>query len=110
MTEKPIPKPIPVRTKTPLEKDIEEKVCRYARVHNFYVRKFSSPNYRSVPDRMLISPKGHVVFIEFKAPKKQPTQAQAREIERLRDYGQRVYVVDDWERGKFLIDRFASAL
>jgi hypothetical protein len=57
-----------------------------------------------VPDRLLISPFGKVVFVEFKAPGKKPTEAQEREIKRLRDHRQLVYVVDDIEQGKSIVD------
>ena len=45
--------------------------------------KFSSPNRRSVPDRMCVFPDGMIVFVECKAPGNKPTPAQYREMETL---------------------------
>ena len=49
----------------PLEKDIEAKVCLYARDKGMLTYKFTSPARAAVPDRMFIY-KGRVFFIEFK--------------------------------------------
>ena len=86
-----------------LEKHIERKVCDYAKSCNFLVYKFTSPQRRSVPDRMFISATGVVLFIEFKAPGKKLTEGQAREIGRLKARGMPVYVVDDPDEGKRII-------
>lgn len=56
--------------------------------------KFKSPGRRSVPDRICIFPKGVLAFVECKATGKIPTEAQHREIERLRDRGHWVVVID----------------
>lgn len=87
-----------------LEKDIEKKVCKYAKDNGFLVYKFTSPGQWAVPDRVFISPNKSVFFIEFKAPGKKPTPAQMREITRIRDKGILVFVVDDVTDGKRIID------
>ena len=48
-----------------LEKQIEAKVCDYAKERGLLVYKFTSPNRMAVPDRMFIRPDGKVFFIEF---------------------------------------------
>lgn len=92
-----------------LEKTIEQKVCDYAKDKGFLVYKFTSPNRSAVPDRMLIHPTGDVLFIEFKASGKKPTPAQEREHLRLRGHNVAVYVVDDVDTGKAVIDRVYNA-
>ena len=87
LTEAPTP------ARKVLEKDIERTVCRVAREEGWYVRKFTSPAHRSVPDRLFIK-RGRVVFIEFKRPGGKTTPGQDREIERLRAAGVAVYVCD----------------
>lgn len=74
------------------------------------VYKFSSPGHAAVPDRMFITPWGHMFMIEFKSSGGKMTPAQAREHERLWDHGISVYVVNNVEKGKALIDKewFAS--
>lgn len=87
-----------------LEKKIEEKVCTYAKDKGFLVYKFTSPQRRSVPDRLLIHPFGKVIFIEFKRDGAKPTPSQALEHTRLRCHNIEVYIIDDIDQGKSLID------
>jgi len=91
----------------PLEKVIEEKVNTYAKERGVAVYKFTSPARAAVPDRLYISAKGDFAFIEFKRKGKVPTPAQAREHERLRMRNVKVYVVDNIEDGKVIVDGFA---
>ena len=71
----------------PLEKEIEKKICDYAKSKGCYVRKFVSPNNRSVPDRLIIAPGGAVGFLEIKREGCKPTPAQLAELELLRKQG-----------------------
>ena len=87
-----------------LEKQIEQKVCDYAKDRGLLVYKFTSPARAAVPDRMFVAPSGKVFFIEFKASGKKPTVPQTREHQRLRDHGVFVFVVDNVDDGKGVID------
>lgn len=87
----------------PLEKDIERRVCDYAKELKMLVYKFTSPSRRSVPDRMFITELGIVFFIEFKRLGGNLTPAQEVEIEKIRKTGVRVYVVNNVEHGKEII-------
>lgn len=87
-----------------LEKEIEQRVCKYAREKGCLTYKFTSPARASVPDRMFIAPEGKVFFIEFKRPKGKLTPGQMREITRLREYRIEVYTCYDVESGKLFID------
>ena len=91
-------------TKPLLEKDIEKRVCKYAESKGLLQYKFTSPNRSSVPDRLFFTKKGTAFLIEFKRQGQVPTAAQAREIQRLIDQGVSVFVMDDIETGKLLID------
>lgn len=75
---------------------IERKCCQWAKAQGWLVFKFVSPNNRGVPDRLFIKD-GHHVFVEFKAPGKQPTALQHRTAERMREQGAKVYVIDSVE-------------
>ncbi|EDR2105050.1 VRR-NUC domain-containing protein [Salmonella enterica subsp. enterica] len=55
--------------------------------------KFISPGRRSVPDRLVLLPGGRLVFVECKAPGKEPRADQLREHERLRALGFSVVVL-----------------
>lgn len=84
----------------PLEKDIEKKVCEYAKSQGCLVYKFTSPNRMSVPDRLFFCPDGRAFLIEFKRLGCKPTPAQAVEIEKLRGSCVKVFVIDNVEEGK----------
>jgi hypothetical protein len=87
-----------------LEKDIERKVCDYAKTKNILVYKFTSPARAAVPDRMFVLPNGVIFFIEFKRGGQKPTDAQEREHNRLRGHKVNVFVVDNVDAGKLVID------
>lgn len=89
-----------------LEAVVEGKSCAYAKSLGWLTPKFKSPNRRSVPDRIFISPTGIIIFIEFKATGKKPTPAQSREIERLRKNGCFALYCDSIEDCKILVDMF----
>ena len=85
------------------EKDIEKEVCEYAEKLGFLVRKFTSPTTIAVPDRIFW---GHsqCFLIEFKSPTGRLHAAQEREIQRIRNHGGKVFIVDNVEDGKLIID------
>lgn len=87
----------------PLEKDIEKRVCDYAKSLGMLVYKFTSPSRRSVPDRLFITKGGVVFFIEFKRAGAKPTPAQEVEIAKIRATGVEVYVVDTVDHGKRVV-------
>lgn len=95
------------KSKGPLEKEIEKKVCDYARKKGFYVRKFTSPCARAVPDRLFIR-QGVAFFIEFKRLGEEPTPAQKIEHKQLREVGAHVAVVDNVAEGLKVIDWFLN--
>ena len=91
-----------------LEKQIESRVCDYAKTKNILVYKFTSPARAAVPDRMFVRPDGVVFFIEFKRGGQKPTDAQEREHTRLRRHNVDVFVVDNVNSGQMIIDMMAS--
>lgn len=96
--------------RTPLEKEIERKVCEFAKKNDTLAYKFNSESHRSVPDRLFITRHGQVYFIEFKRAGKKPTEQQAREIQRIKDQGVPVLVVDNVEEGKRIVGLFAIGI
>ena len=87
-----------------LEKQIEAKVCDYAKSKGVLAYKFTSPARAAVPDRLFIAPDGRVWFCEFKRAKQKPTAAQEREHLRLRDHKVNVFVIDNVDEGRAMID------
>ena len=74
------------------EADIEKAACQWAKENGWITYKFTSPNYRSVPDRIFIKA-GTAVFVEFKRPGGALTSGQEREIRKLQLAGMLVQVV-----------------
>jgi hypothetical protein len=87
-----------------LEKQIEHTVCEYARSRDVLAYKFTSPNRMAVPDRLFILPSGKMFFCEFKRTGAKPTESQEREHLRLRQHKVDVFVVDNVEAGKMMIN------
>lgn len=88
----------------PLEKDIESKIVAYSKSLGCLVYKFTSPSRRSVPDRLFITKKGEVFFIEFKRLGAKPTPSQDVEIDKIKRQGVPVFVVDSVDAGKTAVD------
>lgn len=83
-----------------LERDIEAYLVKRCKEIGALADKFTSPQRRSVPDR-LITFSGRVLFVELKATGKKPTEAQVRDHERRRAAGAEVVWLDscgavDW--------------
>lgn len=95
---------------SPLEKDIEKKVCDYAKSLGCLCYKFTSPSRRSVPDRLFFTPQGEPFFIEFKRLGQKPTAAQSVEIDKIKRQGVPVCVADTVEGGKAMVDAMTRKL
>jgi hypothetical protein len=135
-TAAPKPRKASKSSASPLEKVVEKKVCDYAKtVHKCYVRKFTSPQQRSVPDRLIITPAGRTFFIEFKRQggfreekmvnslpnvsnlgvrliptPVPPTVSQLAEHEAIQACNTRVFIVCDVEEGRNIIDEQCMGL
>ena len=81
-----------------LERDIEHKVTDIAKKKGWLTFKFVSPAQRGVPDRIFMKD-GRIVFIEFKAPGKKPTELQDHIMRKMVDAGCEVHVCDSVEDG-----------
>lgn len=86
------------RTKRkPREWDVENWAKQYARDTGWWVRKFTSPAQRAVPDDIFLK-KGRVFWVEFKAPGQVPTKAQEMEHDVIREHGGTVYICNGREQ------------
>lgn len=70
--------------------------------------KFVSPGTVGVPDRIILLPEGKVGFVEVKAPHKKPRAIQTRRIEQLRELGFKVFVLDDAEQIKNILEEIEN--
>lgn len=80
------------------ESAVELTVCHAAEQNGWLVRKIAYPGRRNATDRLFIKG-GRVVFVEFKAPGKEPRVGQLREHERFIEHGAELHVIDDIEAG-----------
>ena len=87
------------------ESKIQKEVCDYAESRGWRIERFIN---RGMPDRMLISQLGFILFIEFKAPGEKPEKHQQDTIDDLWIRGHYTAVIDDVEEGKRLIDTHAT--
>jgi len=87
-----------------LEKEIQKRVITYARSKRMLCYKMDATNAIGVPDYLILTAGGDVFFIEFKQEGKNPTAMQLREHARLRENKVHVYVIDNVDDGKVLID------
>ena len=78
-----------------LEKDIEKKLIRPIRELGGLCLKFEVPGFTGLPDRLILLPGAHVVFVETKQPgkKERPRQTLVQGI--LRKLGFTVYSTVD---------------
>lgn len=99
------------------ESDIEEYLVKRVKALGGEIRKVKWIGRRGAPDRLVMLPaevctvRGHAgstrqhvlrpertIWVELKAPGEKPKPHQALEHERMRRMGQRVEVVDSFER------------
>jgi Holliday junction resolvase len=92
-----------------LEKTIERQLVKAVKKMGGRAVKFVSPGCDGMPDRLVLLPKGRVVFVEVKAPGKKPRALQIARHEMLRDLGFSVYVLDSIEMiGDMLNDIYTA--
>ena len=80
-----------------LEKVIEAALVKRVKALGGMAEKFTSPNKRSVPDRIVTLPGGVIIFVELKAPGKLPKELQQRDHDIRRALGCDVRVIDSIE-------------
>jgi hypothetical protein len=68
--------------------------------------KFVSPGNSGVPDRLVLLPGGKSIFVELKAPGKEPTAKQLLQHKKLRALGFIVLIIDSKEK----VDKFIKNL
>lgn len=92
-----------------IEREIETKVCAFAKAKGFWPLKLNVVAQRGFPDRMLIG-RGTIFFIEFKRPGKKPRANQVAVMQRLKGYGFETYVIDNIADGQRVIAEQAALL
>lgn len=75
------------------EANVERSFCKRLREAGCLVYKFVSPGNDGVPDRIVVTPGGRVIFVELKTERGDLEPIQKFQIKRLQDHGQAVLVL-----------------
>ena len=86
------------------ERDIEQYLVRKVKEVGGHAFKYSSPSMRGVPDRLVLLPKGHIFFVEVKAPGKRLTKLQRVVHKKIEAMGQTVFVIDMKEQVNIILE------
>ena len=84
------------------EANLERSFCNRLRKAGCLVYKFVSPGNDGVPDRIVITPGGRVIFVELKTERGKLSDIQKFQIGRLKEHEQDVRVL----YGANEVDRF----
>lgn len=79
-----------------LEKDIEQSLVKHIKAKGGLCIKLNSSTMAGLPDRLVIL-KNKIIFIELKAPKQKPRKLQISVMNRLKNLGCDVRVIDNLE-------------
>ena len=86
------------------EKEIENFLRNEIKKIGGRAYKWVSPGNSGVPDRICVLPRGHIFFVELKAPGKKTRPLQDMQIRNLEQLGHSVYVVDSREQIREVIE------
>lgn len=86
------------------EKEIERRMCEMVHSRGGLAYKFTSPNSRGVPDRVVITPRGEVWFVELKAASGRLSALQKWRKAELEKRGANVRVIRGWEAAKAFVE------
>lgn len=78
------------------ESEIEQYLVDRVKDHGGIAYKFTSPERRNVPDRLVLLPGVPLFFVECKASNGALSDGQQREIQRIAKRGATVYVVNSF--------------
>jgi hypothetical protein len=95
---------------TKSEKDLQHYLIVSAELHDIFCRKIQAVGHVGFPD-VFLARNGRIVLVELKSPsgKGRLSKKQEKEIERLRNEGVNVYVIDSYERADDVIKNLADA-
>lgn len=91
------------------EREIEMYLVKRVKTLGGEVRKVRWIGRNGAPDRLVMLP-GKTLWVELKAPGEKIKPHQAREHERMRRLGQRVEVVDSFERVNEVLAAYTTTI
>lgn len=88
------------------ESKLEKEIKEYCKKTGWYYWKFTSPANKGVPDRMVFK-KGVILFFELKRKGNTTDKMQEYQIELMRDAGLKVFIIDNFDYAKYVLDRLS---
>lgn len=79
------------------EREIEKYLVEQVKKLGGVAYKFTSPGNAGVPDRLVLLPRGHIAFVELKAPAGKTSALQKVQIARIRNLGFKVKIINSIE-------------
>lgn len=76
------------------EKTLEARLVREIEARGGMALKYTSQYHRGIPDRIVLLPGGHTIFVELKSTGQKPTKLQMHAIRKLIKIGHSVYIID----------------
>ena len=86
-----------------MEKDLEAKVGRWVKSRGGLWLKWVSPGFTGVPDRILITHRGRVVFVEMKQETGRLMRRQVWVCDKLKKMGCAVYQIFNEEQARQML-------
>ena len=77
------------------EKQIEKRLCEEVKALGGIAIKLNSLSMAGLPDRLILMPRGKVIFVELKSPGKKLRPVQIKRKRQLEGLGFKVYCIDD---------------
>ena len=95
---------------TKSEKNLQRYLIVSAELHDIFCRKIQAVGHVGFPD-VFLAHRGRIVLVELKSPsgKGRLSKKQEREIERLKNVGVTVYVIDTFEGADDVITTLTKA-
>ncbi len=90
------------------ERDIERRLVWAIQKLGGLCPKWVSPGWDGVPDRIILLPRGHIAFVELKAPGEKPRPLQLRRKAQLERLGFKVYVIDNTDQIGGVLDEISA--
>jgi hypothetical protein len=91
------------------EKHIQNKVVEYARSKDFLAFKINIGSQKGWPDYLFIDLEGYSFWMEFKEKSKKPNPMQLHRASQLMERNIPVFLCDNVEEGKGIIDAVDAA-
>lgn len=86
------------------ESEIEKRMGQMIKKRGGLYYKFVSPSNPGVPDRIVITPGGRIIFVELKTEIGKLANIQKWQIEQMRNRGADVRKIYGWDQAKAFVE------